>query len=64
MNGFRLRVTGACLVLLTVVGLLSGWSALFSPDALMSTTVQIGSLILGTALVYCGENLAPLGEAS
>ncbi|KSU68158.1 hypothetical protein [Arthrobacter sp. NIO-1057] len=57
MNGFQLRLVGACILLFVLIGLLSGWSALFAADALLSTLLQAGLLILGLALVYQGENL-------
>lgn len=56
MNGFQLRLVGGCIILFVLVGLLSGWSALFGAEALISTLFQIGLLLLGLALVYQGEN--------
>jgi len=57
MNGFLLRLTGACVILFILIVLLSGWSALFAAEALVSTVLQVGLLVLGLALVYQGENL-------
>ena len=56
MNGFTLRLLGAGIVLLVVIGLLSGWSELFASGAWLATIIQLGSLVLGFALVYRGEN--------
>ncbi|WP_159609336.1 hypothetical protein [Glutamicibacter sp. JC586] len=57
MNGFQLRLLGACVVLFVMIGLLSGWSALFATEALVFTLFQFGVLALGLALIYLGENL-------
>ncbi|MCS3491558.1 polyferredoxin [Arthrobacter sp. JUb119] len=59
MNGYKLRLLGAVLLLLVLVGLLSGWSELFASGAWLATLVQLGSLVLGLALVYRGENATP-----
>lgn len=59
MNGYKLRLLGAGLLLLVLVGLLSGWSELFASGAWLATLVQLGSLVLGLALVYRGENAPP-----
>ncbi|MFJ2144327.1 hypothetical protein ACIOJF_03390 [Glutamicibacter sp. NPDC087831] len=59
MNGYKLRLLGAGLLLLVLVGLLSGWSELFASGAWLATLVQLGSLVLGLALVYRGENAMP-----
>ncbi|MGH3651636.1 hypothetical protein [Glutamicibacter sp.] len=59
MNGYKLRLLGAGLLLLVLVGLLSGWSELFASGAWLATLVQLGSLVLGLALVYRGENARP-----
>lgn len=56
MNGFKLRLLGAGILLLVVIGLLSGWSELFASGAWLATIIQLGSLVLGLALVYRGEN--------
>lgn len=56
MNGFKLRLLGAGILLLVVIGLLSGWSELFASGAWLATIIQLGSLLLGLALVYRGEN--------
>jgi len=57
MNGLQLRLAGACVILFVLIVLLSGWSALFAPEALLSTLLEAGLLVLGLALVYQGENL-------
>ncbi|WP_440102641.1 hypothetical protein [Glutamicibacter mishrai] len=59
MNGIRLRLLGAGLVMLVMVVILSGWSALFAADGLLATTIQLGALLLGFAMIYRGENLTP-----
>lgn len=56
MNGFTLRLLGAAIVVLVLIGLLSGWSALFAAEAFLATLVQLGLLVLGLALLYRGEN--------
>ena len=56
MHGFKLRLLGAGILLLVLIGLLSGWSELFASGAGVATVLQLGLIFLGLALIYRGEN--------
>ncbi|KWR72778.1 hypothetical protein RN04_05040 [Arthrobacter sp. W1] len=52
----KLRLLGAGILLLVLIGLLSGWSELFASGAWVATVLQLGLIFLGLALIYRGEN--------
>ncbi|WP_313813131.1 hypothetical protein [Glutamicibacter sp.] len=56
MNGITLRILGAAAIMVGLICLLSGWSAVFAVEGTMFTAIQCALVLGGLFMVYRGEN--------